>query len=159
MVTNRKVRTPLEWYQVQGFSKPLVRPVLTLQVRTGPRRFEDVSFLVDTGAGITTMAVGRAAELGMPTPRKRLEFSLHTATGTIRQIRRPGYIKVRIPGLDGRHFEWPCHFVEHQGEPPKPTLGLAGVLDDLRITLDGSYKLDAPYGFLLVEELATDDEP
>jgi hypothetical protein len=56
-----------------------------------------------------------------------------------------------MPGLHGWTFDWPCHFVAHQGPPPKAVLGLAGVLDDLRIILDGTYALEAPYGWLILE--------
>jgi hypothetical protein len=60
---------------------------------------------------------------------------------------------VRVPGLEGREFIWPCHFVEPQGRPPAAALGLAGVIQDLRIIFDGTYALEARYGWLVLEEL------
>jgi hypothetical protein len=110
-----------------------------------------VEFRVDTGSDVTTLSVAKARELGLSVPRKAIEFNVEAATGQVRQVRHPGRIQGKVFGLDGWDFDWPCHFVEHQGPGPKPLLGLAGVLDDLRIGLDGSYSLESPYGWLHLE--------
>ena len=97
------------------------------------------------------MSVAKAREMDIPIPGNTIEINVETAAGSIRQIRHAGRIQGRIPGLHGWGFDWPCHFVVHKGTPPKAVLGLAGVLNDLRITLDGTYALEAPYGWLILE--------
>jgi hypothetical protein len=128
--------------------------VLTLSVRTRPRVFKELEVRVDSGAAVTTISAARATDLGIPFPRKAVDLTLETATGKVRQRRHLGRLAARVPGLDGREFNWPCHFVEHADDsPPRAALGLTGVIDDLRITLDGSYALEAPYGWLVLEEV------
>jgi len=83
--------------------------------------------------------------------RKAVSLSVETASGSVRQIRHPGRIRVKILGLDQWRFDWPCHFVEHEGQEPKPALGLTGVLNDVIITLDGNYSPEAPYGWLILK--------
>jgi hypothetical protein len=108
-------------------------------------------FVVDSGAALTSMSVAKARRLGIALPRGAVELSVETAIGIMRQTRYPGRIQGRVVGLEGWTFDWPCHFVAHQGPAPKAVLGLAGVLDDLRIILDGTYALEAPYGWLILE--------
>jgi hypothetical protein len=60
---------------------------------------------------------------------------------------------MRIPGIEGREFIWPCHFVRDVGSTSPGLLGLPGVLDDVRIIFDGAYSLEAPHGWLIVEEV------
>jgi hypothetical protein len=158
MVGGRVVRIPLESYRVPGIAQPFLRAMLTLWVRTQTRQFADLRVRVDSGAAITTVSLGPAQGLGLLIPKKTVEFQVETATGKARQVRHPGRITVRLAEFPGREFNWPCHFLEHQGVPPQPVLGLTGVLDDLRICLDGSYTLEAPYGSLVLEEVPLPDE-
>jgi hypothetical protein len=153
MVVGRTLRVPLQPYRVTGMGSPLVRAVLSLAVRLQSGRFEPVQFRVDTGAGVTCLSVSQPAELGIPFVRKPVTFGLETATGKVRQARHLGHLRVRIPGLGARAFQWPCHFVEHEGVPPQAVLGLSGVLDDLIISLDGRYASGAPYGWLILTEV------
>ena len=153
MVAGHVLRVPLQAYRVRGLAESLVRPVLRIQVQSRDRSFKDVEMRVDCATAMTTISAARAIDLGLPIPRKVVTLTVETAAGLITQRRHPGRITVRIPRLAMREFNWPCHFV-HEGEPaPGPLLGLAGVLDDLRITLDGSYSLEAPYGWLVLEEM------
>src|SRR5262249_21228890 len=99
----------------------------------------------------TAIAVVTARRLGLPIPHKAIEFSVETATGAVRQVRHPGRIQGKVLGRDGWDFDWPCHFVEHQGPPRKSLLGLLDVLDHLRVSLAGSYSLESPYGWLQLE--------
>jgi hypothetical protein len=124
--------------------------------------------MVDSATAITSMSAVSAAELLIPFPRTTINLSVRTAAGRDRQVRHPGYITVRIPGMEGREFRWPCHFVQQHWPSPGATqgkrsvhalLGLAGVLDDLRILLDGSYAFDAPHGCVILEELASRRSP
>lgn len=154
MVVNGKIlRVPLVSYRVVGIDQTLVRAVLPVQIRTGLRGFVETEFVVDSAAAITSIAVAKATQLGIPVPRKAVELGVETATGPARQVRHPGRIQGRIQGLEGWMFDWPCHFVAHRGPPPKAVLGLTGVLNDLRITLDGTHALEAPYGWLILERI------
>lgn len=153
MVTDRILRIPLQGYRVRGIPETLVRPVLQLFLRVGPRRFEPLEVLVDTACPLTTIPVPRAQEIGLAIPQRAFELTLETATGEARQRRHPGRIQGQIMGLPGWEFDWPCHFAEHERKPPWPQLGLVGVIDDFRLTLEGSYSLEAPHGWLIVERL------
>jgi hypothetical protein len=154
MVTRRLLQRPLEAYRVRGISQPLVRSVLRIEVRVRDRSFRGIDVRVDPGSGMTTLSAARAVDLGIPFPHKALMLTVETAAGPVTQRRHPVRIVVRIPGLDSREFDWPCHFLQASGNAPQPLLGLAGVLDDLRITFDGTYSPEAPYGRLILEELA-----
>jgi hypothetical protein len=154
MVAGRVVRVPLQPYRVRGIAEALVRPILRIEVQARNHTFKVIEFRVDCATAITTLSAARAADLGIQVPRKIVTLTVETAAGLVTQRRHPGRITVRIPGLEMREFNWPCHFI-HEGEPSSgPLLGLAGVLEDLRITLDGAYSLDAPYGWLILEETA-----
>jgi hypothetical protein len=121
-------------------------------VRTGQGDFAPLRFLVDSGSSLTTIAVSRANTLGLIVPEKVVALKVQTGAGRVEQRRHPGRITVRLPGLPGRQFFWPCHFVEDTGSsPPISALSLTGVIDDLRITFDGSYSLEARYGWMLLE--------
>ena len=52
-------------------------------------------------------------------------------------------------------FHWSCHFVEPPHAPYMALLGLDGVLNDLRLTFDGTYSLENPYGVLILEITTT----
>lgn len=153
MVAERVLRVPLEWYKVGGVAETLVRPVLRLSVRVGPRRFKDLTVLVDSACPLTTIPVAEAQRIGLAIPQRVIDLTLNTATGPARQRRHPGRIQGRIMGLRGWEFDWPCHFAEHHGPPPWPQLGPVGVIDDFRLALEGTYALEAPYGWLIVERL------
>ncbi len=151
MVTDRILRIPLEAYDVHGIAEKFLRAILPVAIRVGPGRLEALNFIVDTACPLTTIPVARAQDIGLVIPRKRIEVTLATATGKARQIRHPGRIQGKIMGLDGWDFDWPCHFAEHDGPPPKAQLGPVGVIDHFRLTLDGQYSLEAPHGWLIVE--------
>jgi hypothetical protein len=111
------------------------------------------NFLFDSGSSVTTIAVSQARDLGLIVPARHAELEVHTAVGIVRQRRHPGQIRVIVPGLPGEQFFWPCHFADQPGRASWPALGLAGVLNDFRIALDGSYSQAAPHGWLVLELL------
>jgi hypothetical protein len=146
------LRVPLQAVRIPATGETAVKPFLRLLVHTGQGDFTPLRFLVDSGSSLTTIAVSRANTLGLIVPEKVVTLNVQTAVGRIQQRRRPGRITARVPGLPGRQFFWPCHFVEDAGgSPPISALSLTGVIDDLRITFDGSYSLEARYGWMLLE--------
>ncbi len=151
VIDDNTIRLPLDSYRVAGIDEPLIRALLPVHVRTASRRFKEVWFTVDSASSMTNMSATEARAWGIIVPRRAIDLGLETATGSARQVRHPGRIQVKILGLDQWQFDWPCHFVEHQGPALRSTLGLSGVLDDLIITLDGAYHTDAPYGWLILK--------
>jgi hypothetical protein len=152
MAGKRTVRRPLDATRlVTGFTA--LKAVIQLQVRDQRRRFQPIDFLVDSGTNITTLSVADAEDALIPFPAQTVVLAVRTAVGEVRQRVHPGYLTVRVPGLAGREFVWPCHFVEQRGVPPTAALGLGGVLNDLRIILDGTYALEARHGWVVLEEL------
>ena len=157
MVNNLSVRLPLQRVPVPTMGDIGMKTILKAELRLPNGRFKALQFLVDSGSSITTIPVPRAQGLGLALPSRVDSVEIQSAGGIILQRRRPGRIKLRIPGFNGIIFDWPCHFVEHESSsPPISALGLAGILNDLRLTFDGTYSLDARYGFLQIERYAVD---
>ncbi len=151
VVTEHTPRIPLESYRVPNVTTTLLRAVVPLAIRVAPNRFKERNFVVDCASAMTTIAVLNAHRPHLPVSYRSIHLKVETATGPVIQIRHPGRIQGRVLGLPGWDFDWPCHFVEHTGPPPKAVIGLTGVLDDLRITFDGAYAQEAPYGWLILE--------
>jgi len=127
--------------------------MLTVQVQSARNRFIEVPFQFDSATSITAMPVARAEKLGVVMPRNAIELSVRTAGGRKKQLRRQGRVQVMLPALCREVFDWPCHFVERADVTERPLLGFVGVIQDLRLTLEGTYALEAPYGWLIVERL------
>ncbi len=109
-----------------------------------------MEFVFDSASAVTTIPVAQATKVGLLIPQKRIALSIASVSGEIRQLRRPARIQGRIQSPSGWDFDWPCHFLEGNGLGVN-ILGLAGVLDDLRVTLDSTYSLEAPHGWLILE--------
>jgi aspartyl protease len=153
MVSGRAVRHPLNAvYLSTGFTA--LNAEVELLVRTMSRQFAAVGFQVDTGTNISTISVAGAEALENRLPAKAVLLQVRTAAGKVLRRVYPGRVSVRVPGLERREFTWPCHFVDHHGKSPTPLLGLAGVLNDLRILFDGTFALEAPHGWVILEELS-----
>jgi hypothetical protein len=156
MATGRVVRKPLEGVRLTtGFIA--LKALVEFQVRTRNRAFEPLLFQVDSGTNVTTIPLVTAERLRILIPTKTIELDVHTAAGKLRQRVHPTYLTFRHPEMTGRDFVWPCHIVAYPGLPPAAALGLAGVLDDLRIVLDGTYTVAARYGWVILEEVIPDD--
>jgi hypothetical protein len=126
--------------------------LLETEIRTRHQEFKPLVFQVDSGTNVTSIPIVTAQQVGLLIPQKIVELDVQTAVGKVRQRIHPGYIAVRISGLEGRTYIWPCHFVEHEGNPPQALLGLSGVIDDLDIGFTGDYALEARYGWLVLKE-------
>jgi hypothetical protein len=65
-------------------------------------------------------------------------------------------LRARVVGMDPTDFVFPCYFLGDPSVPPPPQarnlLGLTGVINQIRLTFDGTYSLVAPYGLLIVEK-------
>lgn len=143
--------------------KWLPQPVLPIAVRLGraddpnAAQWQTLDFIWDSGSTFTTMPAPRAQRLGIAFPAESKEFDVQLSDRRSIQVIHQGEIHTRImiAGLSERVFRWPSHFVElapdATGEPPN-RLGLAGVIYDLRVTLDGTPSAETALGWLLLEE-------
>jgi hypothetical protein len=151
VVSRRTVRWPLRWALLPS-GITAVKGIIPLLVRNRLNHFDSIDFLVDSGANVTTIAVTDARNARIPFPAQSINLTVRTAAGNLRQRVHPGTLSVRVAAFPSRQFLWPCHFVEHSGAGPRAVLGLAGVLRDLRLIFDGTYSLEAPHGWLVLEE-------
>ena len=131
---------------------------LVLSLRNGAGVWHNLDFRVDTGAEMTTMPAWLAKQVGLPTPIRPSPGHL---TGLHGVPIRSGFLRARVVGLGPTAFVFPCYFLGDPDTPPlNPVghlrlnlLGLAGVVNQLRFTFDGtSTTASAPYGVLTVEE-------
>lgn len=151
MVDPSVIRIPLQGSRIRATGETAVKAVLPISVKTQQGPFEPFEFLIDTGSSVSTIPLTVARRLHVLIPRRTITIEVQTAAGMVRQRRHPGQLVARVPGFEGKPFVWPCHFVDHPSAPPVCALGLAGVLNDLKITFDGTYALEAPYGWLVLE--------
>ena len=145
------LQIPLQEVRIPATAATGRRAILQVQVRNRLGRWEPIDFLVDTGSSVTTIPMQLAAKHALMIPERSVEMPVRTIAGRIMQRRRTGLVVARLQGLHPQQFTWPCHFIEAPPGPANPALGLAGVLDDLRLTFDGDYQQTAPYGTLLIE--------
>jgi hypothetical protein len=122
---------------------------LVLSLKTNRGAWEELTFRVDPGTEMTTMPAYRAKSLDLPIPKRPVaSFMLHG------QEVRSGLLRAQVVGMDPTEFVFPCYFLGDPDVPPAPQmrnlLGLTGVINQIRLTFDGTYSLVAPHGLLIV---------
>jgi hypothetical protein len=155
-VVSGSFRTPLREIvnaetQVTGY-----QPVIWMTVLRDPLPPERERFILDSGASVSVMSVARAEDLQLPLPGPEAEVELaHQTADTASPVRRrvrPGRLHIQIPAIRDEPFDWPCYFRPDLPKETPPLLGLAGVLEDLRLTLDGVRSRGGVFfGYLLLE--------
>ena len=129
----------------------VVHAELIVAIKTDRGTWEPFPFLIDSGTEMTTMPAAEAKHQSLPMPKQpvsRLTFQGLEV--------RSGLLRAQIPGMDATEYVFPCHFV---GDPDaRPTrarnlLGLSGVINQIRISFDGTPSPAAPSGVLVVEKL------
>jgi hypothetical protein len=132
-------------------SGDLVVPAeLTLLIKTDHGAWEPFTFLIDSGTEMTTMQAGEAKHQNLPIPKRPV--SGLTFQG---QEVRSGLLRAQIPGMDATEYVFPCYFLGDPDVRPILTrnlLGLTGVINQIRLTFDGTTSLVAPNGVLVVEK-------
>jgi hypothetical protein len=107
---------------------------------------------------MTTMPAALARQLDLPMPQSAVPGIVHAQTGL--EI-RSGYLRVRVVGMDAIEYVFPCYFLGDPAVPllsgpaatgPRNLLGLTGVVDKIRISLDGSPTGSAPHGVMTLEK-------
>jgi hypothetical protein len=124
---------------------------LTLAIRTNHGTWQELTFLVDSGTEMTTLPSAEARKQDVPIPQRPVSgLTLHG------QEVRSGLLRARIVGMDPTEYAFPCYFL---GDPDRPSpspvknlLGLSGVIDQVRLTFEGSPTAVAPFGVLVVEK-------
>ena len=163
MVTRNALQVPLQGKTLQATGDVLLRAELLAFIIDPDQAWHPVPFRVDSAAEVTTMPAVLAKRLHLPLTQDPVPGLLvTTSTGTVAGQVRSGVIKIRLFGLEEFEFWFPCFFLGDPdaapatGEPafPRTLLGLTGVVDKVRVTLDGSAAEDAPYGHVIVERLA-----
>jgi hypothetical protein len=150
-------RTTL-WYT----GEVVLRADLDLLLKDVAGRWQPEKFRVDWGTDVTSLSAAKAKTLGLPLPQRGFTVPVTTATGTTPVTVRPGFLRMRVAGMDPVEHVIPCHFLGDPDAPPPATaptfprslLRLTGVVDKLRIITDGTpTPPQAPYRNLIVERI------
>jgi hypothetical protein len=142
----------------------LLRAELDLLLKDNTGSWQKETFRVDSGSDITSMPAWRAKLLNLPMPQAGVSLAITTPAGPVQMIIRAGILQARIDGMDATVYPIPCHFTGDPDAVPDPNappatiprnlLGLAGVVDKLRLIFDGTpQSAAAPYGLLVVEKI------
>ena len=146
-----RLELPLRHRTLQSTGDVVLYAELVLSLKTRPGTWEDAVFLVDPGTEMTTMPAAAAKGLDPPIPRAAVRgLTLHG------QEVRAGLLRARIVGMDPTEYVFPCYFVGAPDSPPSSArnlLGLSGVVNQVRLSFDGTPTPIAPYGLLIVEKL------
>jgi len=151
-----RVEVPLLGKKLWATGDILLRAELDLLVRDNNGIWRPETFLIDSGAEVSSMATELARALDLPIPRKAISLNVN---GVRREV-RTGLIRVQLAGIGGSEHVFPCYFLDapilRSGANPSPAsarnlLGLSGVVDKLRITFDGKPTPGARYGVVVVE--------
>ena len=118
------------------------------------------SFLFDSATEMTTFPAPLAKLFNLPMPNQAARGIVHNQTG---QVIRSGYLRAQVVGMDGTEYAFPCFFLGDPNAPvstnpgpmtPRKLLGLSGVINQIRLALDGTPGgPGAMYGYLTVEKL------
>jgi hypothetical protein len=122
---------------------------LDLELKTNRNTWRRVTFLFDSGTEMTTMAAVEARKLDLPIPRRPVRGLTFRGQET-----RAGLLRARVVGLDPTEYLFPCYFLGDPNVPhpdPRSLLGLTGVINQVRVSFDGSPTPGAPDGRLIVE--------
>lgn len=135
-----------------GPIRRLVRAGLIVDVESAPGRWvHSVSFTLDTGSTYTMMSATHARALGLPVPPSTSRVGTITAAGSRTGLVHDGELRVRFPELPGQVFRLYCVFAEDVPPSVPPVFGLNDFLDVFRVTLDGRFAPDAPFGRMLFD--------
>jgi hypothetical protein len=141
---------PLADRKLQTTGDIVVRAELVLTIKTARGVWEPFPFLVDSGTEMTTMPAAEAKREDLPIPKR----SVPGLTFQGLEV-RSGLLRAQIPGMDATEYIFPCYFLGDPNARPvraRNLLGLTGVINQIRLTFDGTTSLVAPSGALVVEK-------
>ncbi len=145
-----RLELPLTYRKLQTTGDVVVRAELNLQVKTNQRNWVTLRFLIDSGTEMTTMPAEEAKTRDLPMPRRPVSGLIFQG-----QEVRSGLLRARVAGMDATEYLFPCYFLGNPDVPlanAKNLLGLTGVINQVRLTFDGTPSPVAPCGVLVVEK-------
>jgi hypothetical protein len=152
-------KIPIIGRRLRATGDILLRAELDLLLKTNAQTWEQVVFRFDSATEMTTMPAAQAKLLDIALPINPIPGLQHAQNGL--EI-RAGVIRAQVAGMDSTEYVFPCYFLGDPNKPvgraqavmvPRNLLGLSGVVDKVRLTLDGkSAGASAPYGYLVVEK-------
>jgi hypothetical protein len=133
-------------------STPPLRAAVEVKVRDLSGEWPVLEFVVDSGAGVTSIPWLTATCCGIPIGNQRVRSNLITATGPVQVEAARHTIEIEFVQLPGRTFVIDCEFRAGTDNVPA-VLGIGGnVLRQLDIRFDGRPRPPhAPYGFVVIE--------
>jgi hypothetical protein len=145
-----RIEVPLAYRTLQSTGDVVVRAELRLQLKTDKGKWETTLFVVASGTEMTTMWAADARDQDLPIPKRpvpALTFQGHEV--------RSGLLQSRIVAMDATEYQFPCYFLADPSGPvprSRNLLGLTGVVNQIRLSFDGTPTLVAPFGVLVVEK-------
>ncbi len=130
-----------------GTTPPLEARV-KVNVRTRAGGTEELEFVIDSGAGVTSIPWATAVSWGIPIGTTRVTSSHTTFQGRVAIDTWRHQVEIEFVGLPGKWFVFDCQFPDVTTTVPC-ILGISGdVLRHLTIALDGTPQPPhADYGF------------
>jgi hypothetical protein len=151
-----RLEVPLIGRRIAATGDIVLRAELDLLLRAQDDALRPVTFRVDTATDMSTMPAWLARQLNLPLPRDPVTNLTHTSGLAVRS----GLLRARVAGMDPIEHIFPCYFLGDPDVPPdlsqppvlfRSLLGLTGVVDKIRLLLDGRLSTSARYGMLVVE--------
>ncbi len=149
---------PLDYLILWSTGDLIVRAELDLLLKDSLGNWHARTFRVDSASDMTTMPAHDAARIGLSVPSNLAPLKHEQTDLEVRS----GYLKCQVVGMDQTEYVFPCFFLGDPGLPPDPKtpagklprylFGLSGVIDQIRISLDGEPGPGAPHGHLIVEK-------
>lgn len=153
-----RLELPLLSKKVWATGDLVLRAELDLLIRDEHGTWKPVTFRVDSGTEMTSMAAARARALDLPIPRLPV---LLDVSGVRREV-RAGFLRAQVVGMNGTEHLFPGFFLGSPEVTPdsirspvmaRNLLGLTGVVDKLRIQFDGTPSPGARHGIMVAEKL------
>ena len=146
-----RLEVTLKYRTLRATGDTVVWADLTLRLKTNQGAWKQVQFRVNSGTPMTTVLAVDARKADLPIPKSPVSGLVLYG----QEVRR-GLLGARIVGMDPTEFVFPCYFI---GDPnalpptqPQNLLGLTGVINQIRLTFDGTTSALAPWGILVVEK-------
>ena len=97
-----------------------LRAYLDLLLRDAAGNWHKETFRVDSGTDVTSLSAAKAKALGLPMPQQGMTVPVTTTTGMAPVVVRPGFLRLRVVGMDPVEHVIPCHFLGDPDAPPPP---------------------------------------
>jgi hypothetical protein len=146
-----RLEVPLGFRTLRATGDTVLWADLVLSLKTNRGVWKEIPFRVDPGTEMTTMPAYDALGLDLPIPKTPVP-GLRLNGKEVRS----GFLRARIVGMDPTEFSFPCYFLGDPNLPPsaqmRNLLSLTGVINQIRLSFDGTTSVPAPWGVLVVEK-------